>query len=57
MCECVYKRVSVCTFQPSIKVWVGGHPQARMRQQEAGDLVEAGADVLADLLELWVLLV
>ena len=55
MCVCVC--VSVCTFQPSIKVWVGGHPQARMRQQEAGDLVEAGADVLADLLELWVLLV
>lgn len=43
------------TFQSSIKVRVGGHLEARMRQQEAADVGEAGVDVLPHVLQLFVL--
>lgn len=43
------------TLQPAIEVWVGGHLEARMRQQEAADVGEAGVDVLPDILQLLVL--
>lgn len=34
---------------------VGGHPEARVRQQEAADVGEAGVDVFPDVLQLLVL--
>ena len=43
------------TFQSSIKVRVGGHLEARMRQQETADVGEAGVDVLPYILQLFVL--
>ena len=43
------------TSEPSIKVWVGGHLQSRVRQQEAADVGEAGVDVFPDVLQLLVL--
>lgn len=43
------------TSEPSIKVWVGGHLQAGVRQQEAADVGEAGVDVFPDVLQLLVL--
>lgn len=47
---------NVCfTSEPSVKVRVGRHLEARVRQQEAGDVGEAGVDVLPDVLQLLVL--
>lgn len=43
------------TSEPSVKVRVGRHLQARVRQQKAGDVGEAGVDVLPDVLQLLVL--
>ena len=43
------------TSQPAVKVRVGGHLEARMRQQEAADVGEAGVDVLPHVLQLFVL--
>lgn len=44
------------TFKSSIEVWVGGHFESGVRHQEAGDVGEAGVDVLTDVLQLFVLI-
>lgn len=44
-----------CTFDSPIKVWVGGHFEARVRHQEAGDVGEAGVDVFPHILQLFML--
>lgn len=50
------ERQRLCvTSKPSVKVRVGRHLEARVRQQEAGDVGEAGVDVLPDVLQLLVL--
>ncbi len=52
MCVCV----SQCfTFELSVKVRVGGHLEAGVRQQEAADVGEAGVDVFPDVLQLLML--
>lgn len=43
------------TFQSAVKVGVGGHLEARMWQQEAADVGEAGVDVLPYVLQLFML--
>lgn len=43
------------TSEPPIKVRVGGHLEAGVRQQEAADVGEAGVDVFPDVLQLLVL--
>lgn len=47
--------LSVLTFQSAVKVGVGGHLEARVRQQEAVDVGEAGVDVLPHVLQLLML--
>lgn len=41
---------SFLTIQPAIKVRVGGHLEARMWQQEAADVGEAGVNMLPHIL-------
>lgn len=50
-------RVCSCflTSQPAVKVGVGGNLEARMWQQEAADVGEAGVDVLPYILQLFML--
>lgn len=43
------------TCEPPIEMRIGGHLEARVRQQETADFGEAGVDVSADILELLVL--
>lgn len=43
------------TAELSLKGWVGGHLQPRVRQQEAGDFGEAWMDVLSHCLQLLML--
>jgi len=43
------------TYDPSIKVGVGGHFKAGVRHQEAGDVGEARVDVFTHVLQLLVL--
>lgn len=43
------------TCEAAVKVWVGGHLQAGVRQQEAANVGEAGVDVFPDVLQLLVL--
>lgn len=43
------------TFQSAVKVRVGGHLEARVWQQEAADVGEAGVNVLPHVLQLFVL--
>ena len=45
----------ISTSQPAIKVWVGGHLQAWVWQQEAANVGEARVDVLPHILQLFVL--
>lgn len=44
-----------CTSEPAVKVRVGGHLEAWMWEQEAANIGEARVDVLADILQLLVL--
>ena len=44
-----------CTYNSSIKVWVGGHFEAGVRHQETGDVGEAGVDVFTHVLQLFML--
>lgn len=44
------------TSEPAVEVRVGGHLEARMWEQEAADVGEAGVDVFTDILKLLVLI-
>ena len=45
------------TFQPAVKVGVGGHEQTWVRHEETADVLKTGTDVTANLLQFCMLLV